>query len=73
MLSAEHHAGVAGAAVLGRGRCVIADGRAVVRSGPSADAGLPAARRFAGPEAEHLEIVATTTAGEEPVTREARK
>jgi hypothetical protein len=42
----------------------------VVRSGPSADAGLPAARRFARPGAVHVEIVAANTAGEEPVTRE---
>ena len=42
----------------------------VVRSGPSADVGLLAARRVAGPEAGHLEIVAASTAREEPVTRD---
>ena len=42
----------------------------IVRSGPSADAGLPVARRFAGPEAVRVELGAANAAGEESATQE---
>jgi integrase len=47
-----------------------ASSRMVVQAEPSAGTGLPTARRFAGPEAESVEIVATNTPGEEPAPQD---